>query len=157
MSTPFLRKEDAKKDWVIIDATDVTLGRLAAFTAKRLLGKHKPTYTPHTDGGDNVVVINAEKVRVTGKKLEQNKLFWHTGYPGGIKERTWGETLAGKHPERLVQKAVERMMPRKSVLGRKQISCLRVYIGSEHPHAPQNPKVIDFASLNPKNKRPSGN
>lgn len=143
---------DVQKDWILIDAEGVVLGRLASLIALRLRGKHKPSYTPHIDDGDNVIVINAEKVRLTGNKGRDDIFYWHTGYPGGIKGRSKGEILAGKHPERVVEKAVERMIP-EGPLGRKQMKNLKVYAGAEHPHEAQQPKVLDVAGMNPKNKR----
>jgi large subunit ribosomal protein L13 len=147
-----LRHQDVKKKWVVIDADGVILGRLAATIATLLRGKHRATFTPSVDCGDNVIVINAEKVRMTGKKMEEKIFFYHTGYPGGIKERTRKFMLAGNHPERVIEKAVERMMPR-GPLGRRQMTNLKVYKGEQHPHAAQNPATIDFASRNIKNKR----
>ena len=135
-----------------IDADGVVLGRLASIVANRLRGKHNPTFTPHMDDGDYVVVINAEKVKLTGNKLADKKFFWHTGHPGGIKERTMGQILGGRYPDRVITKAVERMVPR-GPLGRKQMSNLRVYAGASHPHEAQQPEVLDVAALNPKNKR----
>ncbi|MDX2028969.1 MAG: 50S ribosomal protein L13 [Alphaproteobacteria bacterium] len=149
-----LRHQDVKKNWVLIDADGVILGRLAAGIATILRGKHRATFTPSVDCGDNVIVINAEKIRMTGKKAEEKEFFYHTGYPGGIKSRTRAKILAGAHPERVITKAVERMMPR-GPLGRRQMTFLKVYAGKEHPHAAQNPKTIDFAARNPKNKRAS--
>ncbi|MFY9286990.1 MAG: 50S ribosomal protein L13 [Alphaproteobacteria bacterium] len=149
-----LRHQDIKKNWVLLDAEGVILGRLAACIAIMLRGKHRPTFTPSVDGGDNVIVINAEKVRMTGKKAEDKQFFYHTGYPGGIKGRTRAQILAGAHPERVIEKAVERMLP-KGPLGRRQLGNLKVYAGTEHPHAAQNPAKIDFAARNPKNKRAS--
>ena len=140
------------KKWVLIDAEGVVLGRLASIVANRLRGKHKPSYTPHMDCGDNVIIINAAKVQLTGRKAENEKFYWHTGHPGGIKERTWGKILGGKHPERLVEKAIERMVPR-GPLGRRQMKNLKVYPGAEHPHAAQQPETLDVAGMNPKNKR----
>ena len=140
-----------EKKWVVIDAEGVVLGRLASIIAMRLRGKHKPTFTPHMDMGDNVIVINAEKVQLTGKKREKPN-YWHTGYPGGIKHRTAGQILEGAHPERVVQKAVERMMPG-GPLTRKQMSNLRVYAGAEHPHEAQSPEALDVKSMNKKNTR----
>ncbi len=152
MKTFSLRKEDVNKQWFVVDAQDVVLGRLAAILATRIRGKHKPTYTPHVDCGDFIVVINADKVRMTGKK-ESDKIYYrHTGYPGGIKSATAGEIIDGKFPERVLKKAVERMMP-KGPLGRQAFSNLRVFAGAEHPHAAQNPTVLDVASMNPKNNR----
>lgn len=152
MKTYNTKAQEVEKKWVIIDAEDVVLGRLASQIALRLRGKHKPSYTPNVDDGDNVIVINAEKVRLTGKKRDQDLFFWHTGYPGGIKHRSKGQILDGKHPNRVVEKAVERMLPR-GPLGYKVMSNLRVYAGTEHPHEAQKPEVIDIAGKNPKNKR----
>jgi len=149
-----LRHQDVKKKWVVIDADGVVLGRLAAGIATLLRGKHRPTFTPSVDCGDNVIVINAEKVHMTGKKAEEKPFYYHTGYPGGIKTRYRAKILAGAHPERVIQKAVERMMPR-GPLGRRQMTNLKVYKGTEHPHAAQNPVAVDFAARNPKNKRAS--
>ena len=150
--TTALKPAEVQKKWLIVDAQDVVLGRLASAIALRLRGKHKPTFTPNVDCGDNVIVINAEKVRLTGKKRDGDIFYWHTGYPGGIKQRTKGEILEGKHPERVVEKAVERMLP-KGPLGRQVFKNLRVYAGTEHPHEAQNPEVFDIAAQNPKNKR----
>src|SRR5277367_5696874 len=144
-----LRHQDVKKKWVVIDADGVILGRLAASIATLLRGKHRPTFTPSVDCGDNVIVINAEKVRMTGKKAENKPFFYHTGYPGGTKDRRRATILVGAHPERVIQKAVERMMPR-GPLGRRQMGNLKGYKGAEHPHAAQNPAAIDFAARNPK-------
>lgn len=140
------------KKWILIDAEGLVLGRLAAEVAKILRGKHKPTFTPNMDCGDNVVIINAEKIALSGRKLTDKKFYWHTGHPGGIKSRTIGQILEGEYPERVVQKAVERMVPR-GPLGRKQMSNLKVYAGSEHPHEAQKPAVLDLAARNSKNKR----
>jgi large subunit ribosomal protein L13 len=128
------------------------VGRLAAIIATRLRGKHKPTFTPHMDCGDNVIVINAEKVVFTGRKLQQKKYYWHTGFPGGIKERRADKILTGRFPERVVEKAVERMLPR-GPLGRQQLSNLRVYPGPAHPHEAQAPEKLDIAVMNTKNLR----
>ncbi len=152
MKTLSLKPSEVTKKWMLVDAEGVVLGRLASVLAKRLRGKHLPNYTPHVDCGDNIVVINADKVRVTGKKLKDDVFYWHTGYPGGIKERTAGETLAGRFPERLLEKAVERMIPR-TPLGRKQMNNLKVYAGSSHPHEAQKLEALDVAGMNPKNKR----
>jgi large subunit ribosomal protein L13 len=152
MKTISLKPADVRKKWILIDADGVVLGRLAAFVANRLRGKHLAAYTPHVDCGDNVIVVNAEKVRVTGRKLEDKVFYWHTGHPGGIKERTIGQILGGRFPERVIEKAVERMVPR-GPLGRKQMKNLKIYSGPEHPHAAQSPEKIDLAALNPKNKR----
>jgi large subunit ribosomal protein L13 len=152
MKTYSAKLAEVDKKWLLIDAEDLVLGRLAALVATRLRGKHKPMYTPHIDCGDNVIVVNAEKVAVTGNKLANEKYYWHTGYPGGIKERTMGAVRDGKHPERLVLKAVQRMLPR-GPLGRQQFSNLRVYVGPDHPHEAQQPEKLDVASLNAKNAR----
>ena len=152
MKTYSAKPGDIEKKWLLIDAEGVVLGRLAATVATLLRGKHKPGYTPHMDCGDNVIVVNAKKIHLTGKKLSDKIYYRHTGYPGGIKSRTAGQILEGRHPERVVAKAIERMIPR-GVLGRQQLRNLRVYAGAEHPHEAQKPDVFDFASKNPKNKR----
>ncbi len=152
MKTFSARPADIDKKWILVDAEGVVLGRMASQIALILRGKHKPGYTPHMDCGDNVVVINAGKVKLTGKKLSDKIYYRHTGYPGGIKERRAGEMLEGKHPERVVQKAIARMIPG-GPLGRRQLKNLRVYAGAEHPHEAQNPEVLDLATRNPKNKR----
>jgi large subunit ribosomal protein L13 len=152
MKTYSIKPSEIEKKWLIVDAEDVILGRLASQVAMRLRGKHKPSFTPHMDCGDNVIVINAEKVQLTGNKREQDIFYWHTGYPGGIKQRSKGQILEGKHPERVVEKAVERMLP-KGPLGRQVMSNLRVYAGTEHPHEAQKPEVLDVAGMNAKNKR----
>jgi large subunit ribosomal protein L13 len=144
---------DVTHGWIVIDAEGVVVGRLASFIALHLRGKHRADFTPHTDCGDHVVVINADKVALTGKKLQNKVYYRHTGYPGGIKERVAGKVLAGKHPERVLEKAVERMMPKESPLARHQLAKLRVYGGPDHPHAAQNPVTVDFASFNRKNSR----
>jgi large subunit ribosomal protein L13 len=141
-----------EKSWILIDAAGLVVGRLAVLIAQRLRGKHKPTFTPHMDDGDNIIVINAGKVALTGNKRADKVYHWHTGYPGGIKSRTAEKILDGKHPERVLHKAVERMLPR-GPLGRKQLKNLRVYSGAEHPHAAQEPKPLDVAALNTKNAR----
>lgn len=152
MKTFNLKSADVEKKWVIIDADGLVVGRLAAHIATRLRGKHLPSYTPHVDCGDNVIVINAGKVVFTGNKRKNKTYYWHTGYPGGIKERTADKILDGKFPERIVEKAVKRMLPR-GPLASQQFSNLRVYAGTEHPHEAQKPEAIDVAVLNPKNKR----
>lgn len=152
MKTMMLKAGEIQKEWLLIDAKDLVLGRLASEIAILLKGKHKPTYTPFLDCGANVVVINAEKVALTGNKAKKSIFYYHTGYPGGIKQRTKGEILAGKNPENVLIKAVERMIDR-SPLGRRQMTNLRVYVGAEHPHVAQNPAVYDFASQNRKNVR----
>ena len=141
---------DIDKKWLLIDANGLVVGRLASLIALRLRGKHKPTFTAHMDCGDNIIVINADKVVLTGRKKDQKIYYHHTGYIGGIKERTAKFILEGKFPERVVEKAVERMMPR-GPLGRQQMSNLRVYKGAEHPHAAQSPIPLDIAAMNRKN------
>jgi large subunit ribosomal protein L13 len=140
-----------EKKWHLIDAEGLVVGRVASIIANILRGKHKPSFTPHIDCGDNVIVINADKVRFTGKKLDQKVYYKHTGYPGGIKGITAGKVLDGRFPERVLEKAVERMIPR-GPLGRQQMRNLRIFNGAEHDHAAQNPEVLDVASLNRKNK-----
>lgn len=152
MKTYSAKPADIEKKWFLVDAQDVVLGRMAVRIANILRGKHKATYTPHMDCGDNVIVINADKVRLTGKKLADKVYHWHTGHPGGIKERTAGQILEGRHPERVIEKAVERMVPR-GPLGRQQMRNLRVYAGAEHPHEAQAPTVLDIGAENPKNRR----
>ena len=153
MKTYSAKPGEVEKNWIVIDAEGLVVGRLASVIATRLRGKHKPAYTPHVDCGDHVVVVNADKVVFTGNKMTNKKFYWHTGYPGGIKERTMEKILTGKFPTRVVTKAVERMMPKDSPLARRQMTHLRVYAGAEHPHEAQNPVVLDVASMNPKNKR----
>ena len=150
--TASLKTADVQKKWVLIDADGLVLGRLASIIAMRLRGKHKPTFTPHIDCGDNIIVINAEKVKVTGRKLDQKVFYWHTNNPGGIKGRTMGQILGGAHPERAIEKAVERMLTRNNI-GRQLMRNLRIYAGAAHPHEAQNPEVLDVAAMNPKNKR----
>jgi large subunit ribosomal protein L13 len=145
-----MKKSEIQKNWVLIDATGLVLGRLASIVAKMLKGKHKPQYTPHMDCGDHVVIINAEKVGLTGNKHAKKKFYWHTGYMGGIKMRTAGQILEGRFPERLLEKAVERMITR-NTLGRDCMRALHVYTGNEHPHGGQNPTLLDVASMNRKN------
>ncbi len=152
MKTYSAKPADIEKNWVLIDAEGVVLGRLASLIAMRLRGKHKATFTPHMDMGDNVIVINAEKVQMTGNKRADKNYYWHTGHPGGIKSRTAGELLEGRFPERVLTKAVQRMLPG-GPLSRKQMTNLRVYAGGEHPHEAQSPEVIDVKSMNKKNTR----
>ena len=152
MKTYSAKPSEIDKKWYLIDAEGLVLGRLAAIIANMLRGKHKTIYTPHIDCGDNIIVINAEKVKLTGRKRENKTYYWHTGHPGGIKERKAGQILDGRFPERIVQKAVERMISR-NPLGRQQMKKLHVYAGTEHPHTAQSPEVLDVASMNPKNKR----
>jgi large subunit ribosomal protein L13 len=151
MSTYSAKAADIEKKWVMIDASGLVVGRLASIIALRLRGKHKPTYTPHVDDGDNVIVINAKKVVLTGRKLEKKIYRHHTGYIGGIKERTAKSIMEGKFPERILEKAVERMLPR-GPLGRRQLGNLRVYPNAEHPHAAQQPETLDVGAMNRKNK-----
>ena len=152
-TTRAAKASEIEHGWIVVDAEGVVVGRLASFIALRLRGKHRADFTPNVDTGDHVVVINAEKVALTGKK-RQNKIYYrHTGYPGGVKQRVAGQILEGAHPERVVEKAVERMMPKESPLAARQLAKLRVYAGSEHPHTAQNPKTIDFKSKNRKNSR----
>ena len=152
MKTYSAKPSDVDKKWLLIDAEGVVLGRLASRVAMILRGKHKPSFTPHIDCGDNVIIVNAGKVHLTGNKAAAKIYYWHTGYPGGIKSRTAGQILSGAHPERVVMKAIERMVPR-GPLGRQQMKNLRVFAGPEHRHEAQQPEVFDIAALNPKNKR----
>jgi large subunit ribosomal protein L13 len=154
MKTYSAKPADVEKKWILIDADNLVVGRLATLIAMRLRGKHKATFTPHVDMGDNVIVINAGKVALTGNKLDQKVYYRHTGYPGGIKERTARKVIEGRFPERVVEKAVERMLPR-GPLGRRQLRNLKVYGGAEHPHAAQQPEVLDVAALSTKNIRNS--
>ncbi|MBE6458509.1 MAG: 50S ribosomal protein L13 [Alphaproteobacteria bacterium] len=152
MNTYTAKPSDIERKWYVVDAQGVVLGRLSAEISKILRGKHKPMYSTNIDCGDYVVVINADKVKLTGKKLSDKKYFKHTGWIGGIKETTAGKVLEGRFPERVIIKAVERMISR-NPMGRQQMTKLKVYAGSEHPHTAQNPEVLDIASRNPKNKR----
>ena len=152
MKTYSAKPAEVEKKWVMIDGTGLVVGRLATIVAMRLRGKHKATYTPHVDDGDNVIIINAEKVVLTGRKLQNKVYYHHTGFIGGIKERTARFILEGRFPERVVEKAVERMLPR-GPLGRRQFGNLRVYKGPDHPHAAQTPEPLDVASMNRKNVR----
>ncbi|MCB2081957.1 MAG: 50S ribosomal protein L13 [Hyphomicrobiales bacterium] len=152
MHTRSVKPNEIERKWWLIDAEGLVLGRLAAETSRLLRGKHKASYTPNLDCGDHVVVINANKVALTGNKLKDKKFFWHTGHPGGIKEITAGKQLDGQHPERVITKAVERMITR-SPLGRAQMLKLHVYGSAEHPHEAQKPETFDFASKNSKNSR----
>lgn len=144
---------DAQKKWIVIDAEGLVVGRLASVIAMRLRGKHKPAFTPNVDCGDNVIVVNADKVVFTGKKMSDKKFYWHTGHPGGVKERTMDKLLGGAHPERVLMKAVERMMPKDSPLARKQMTNLKIYAGATHPHEAQTPVKLDVAAMNSKNQR----
>ncbi len=151
MKTKFLKASDVEKRWVVIDAEGLVVGRLASLIATRLRGKHRPDYTPHVDCGDNVIVVNCEKVVFTGRKRTQQTYYWHTGHPGGIKSRTADKLLDGRFPERVLQKAVQRMLPKDSPLARTQFSNLRVYAGPDHPHEAQQPEPLDVKSWNVKN------
>jgi len=153
MKTYSAKPSEVEKKWLLIDAEGVTLGRLASLIAMRLRGKHKAMYTPHIDCGDNVVVINAEKVRITGKKKKADIFYWHTGYAGGIKGCSKGQILEGKNPERVLENAVRRMMPKDSPLARGQMTCLRLFAGPQHDHEAQKPELLDIGAMNPKNKR----
>ena len=149
--TRSIKPAEVEKNWHLIDADGLVVGRLATIVANILRGKHKPSYTPHVDCGDHVVVINADKVRLTGNKLKQKTYYKHTGYAGGIKAVTAEKVLEGRFPERVLEKAVERMIPR-GPLGRQQMRNLRIFKGAEHPHEAQNPEVLDIAGMNRKNK-----
>jgi large subunit ribosomal protein L13 len=151
-TTISLKPANVTKEWVLIDAEGLILGRLASIVAARLRGKHKPQFTPHVDCGDNIIIVNAEKVKLTGKKAEQSVLYYHTGYAGGIKGRSIKERLASAHPQRVVEKAVERMITR-GPLQRQQMKNLYVYAGPEHKHAAQQPKSLDVGAMNAKNRR----
>jgi large subunit ribosomal protein L13 len=151
MSTFSAKPADIEKKWVVIDASGLVVGRLASLIALRLRGKHKPSFTPHVDDGDNVIVVNAAKVVFTGRKRDQKNYYHHTGFIGGIKERSAKSIFEGRFPERILEKAVERMLPR-GPLGRKQLGNLRVYPGAEHPHEAQKPEALDVGALNRKNK-----
>ena len=151
-TTHSLKPAEVTKNWLLIDAEGLVLGRLASIIAQRLRGKHKPQFTPHVDCGDNVIVVNAEKVRVTGNKAEQSIFYWHTGFPGGIKGRSIRQRLDSAHPERVIEKAVERMITR-GPLQRMQMKHLYVYKGAAHPHDGQQPQPLDVAAMNAKNKR----
>ena len=152
MKTYSATPADIYKKWILIDAEGVVLGRLASIVAMRLRGKHKPQFTPHMDTGDNVIIINADKVQMTGKKRTDKKYYWHTGHPGGIKHRTAEQILEGAHPERVVTQAIKRMLPGNR-LSRTLMTNLRVYAGAEHPHEAQAPEVLDVKTMNSKNTR----
>jgi large subunit ribosomal protein L13 len=148
--TASIKPAEVEKKWLLIDAEGLVVGRLASLVANRLRGKHKATFTPHVDCGDNIIIINADKVRFTGKKAQDKRYYRHTGYPGGIKETSPAKILEGRFPERVIIKAVERMVPR-GPLGRQQMRNLRVFKGAEHPHVAQSPEVVDIAGMNRKN------
>ncbi len=151
-STYHAKPKDVTRTWHVINAEGLVVGRVAAQIAKILRGKHKAQYTPHIDCGDHVIVINAEKMQFTGKKSDDRIFYWHTGYPGGIKQRSMRQILEGKYPERVLKKAIERMMPKESPLARQQLLHLHVYAGTEHPHSAQTPKALDLVVQNRKNK-----
>ena len=150
-TTRSIKPAEVEKKWHLIDAEGLVVGRLASIIANILRGKHKPSYTPHVDCGDHVVVINADKVRFTSNKAAKKVYYKHTGYPGGLKETTAEKVLAGRFPERVLEKAVERMIPT-GPLGRAQMKALHLYNGTEHPHDGQKPETLDVASMNRKNK-----
>ena len=150
MTTYSAKAKDIEKKWLLVDASGLIVGRAAAIIANRLRGKHKPTFTPSMDCGDNVIVINAEKIEFTGKKRQQKTYYWHTGFPGGIKERKAHHWLDGKFPDRVLEAAVKRMLPG-GPMKRQQMSNLRIYKGTAHPHEAQNPETLDIAAMNPKN------
>ncbi len=150
-TTKSVKPHEVEKKWHIVDADGLVVGRAASIIANVLRGKHKPSFTPHVDCGDNVIVINADKIRFTGNKLKDKVYYKHTGYAGGIKGVTAGKVLDGRFPERVLEKAVERMIPR-GPLGREQMRNLRVFAGPDHPHEAQNPEVLDIGSMNRKNK-----
>lgn len=152
MRTYSAKPADVTKKWLLIDANGLVLGRLAAIVSGLLRGKHKAMYTPHIDTGDNVVIINAEKIKLTGKKAEQRIYYWYSGHPGGLKEHTPKRTLSGAFPERVVHRAIERMMPKDSPLAREQMKKLKIYAGDTHPHEAQSPEAVDIAGRNRKNK-----
>ena len=154
MKTYVARPSDIDKKWLLIDAEDLVLGRLSVILATYVRGKHKPSFTPSMDCGDNVVVINAEKVLLTGKKSDKKIHYWHTGYPGGIKSETYGQILESKKPEKAIELAVKRMIP-KGPLGREQLKKLHIYTGDIHPHEAQKPELVDISVMNSKNKRDS--
>ncbi len=152
-TTASLKPAEVEKKWIHIDAEGVVVGRLATFIANRLRGKHRGDYTPHVDCGDYVIVTNVDKVVFTGNKLTDKVYYRHTGHPGGVKEVTAGKQLNGRFPERVLEKAVERMLPKECPLARKQMTHLRLYTGASHPHEAQSPETIDFKSASPKNTR----
>ena len=152
MKTFSAKPGDIDKKWILIDADGLVVGRLAALVASRLRGKHKATFTPHMDCGDNVIIVNAEKVHFTGNKRSDKTYYWHTGHPGGIKSRTAEDIFSGRHPGRVIEKAIQRMLPG-GPLGRRQFKNLRVYVGPDHPHEAQSPEALDVSALNAKNAR----
>ena len=152
LKTYTAKPSDIEKKWWLIDAEDLIVGRLATIVAKILRGKHKTTFTPNIDCGDYVIVINADKVKLTGKKYAEKLYYWHTGYPGGIKDRTARQIMEGKYPERILEYAVSRMMSR-GPLQRDLMTKLHIYKGNEHKHQAQNPQILDVGAMNRKNKK----
>jgi len=152
MKTFVAKPGEVEKKWIVIDAEGLVVGRLAAIIATRLKGKHKAIYTPHVDCGDNVIVVNADKVVFSGRKFEDKRYYWHTGYPGGIKQRSPRQILEGRFPERVIEKAVERMLAR-GPLQRQLMRNLKIYKGADHPHEAQTPEILDVAKLSRKNVR----
>jgi large subunit ribosomal protein L13 len=152
MKTYTATPADIDKKWILIDAEGIVLGRLASIVAMRLRGKHKASFTPHMDMGDNVIIINADKIQLTGKKRSDKIYYSHPGHPGGIKQRPAGQILEGKFPERVLSKAIQRMLPG-GPLSRQQMKNLRIYASADHPHEAQNPEVLDVAAMNSKNTR----
>ena len=150
MKTYSARPAEVEKKWVLIDADGLVVGRVASLIASRLRGKHKAIFTPHVDMGDNIIVVNAEKVVFTGNKRQDKTYYWHSGYPGGIKERKAHQVLDGRFPERVLEAAVRRMLPR-GPLGRRQMTNLRIYKGPSHPHDAQQPEALDIRAMNVKN------
>lgn len=152
MKTYSPKLSEIENKWYLIDATGASVGRLSALIAQRLRGKHKPTYTQHLNTGDHIIVTNVDKLKITNKKLKANSIFWHTGHPGGIKERSWKDIMNGPFPERLLKHSVKGMLP-KGPLGREQLKNLHLFVGDKHNHEAQKPEVIDIVAINPKNKR----
>ena len=152
LKTYTAKPSEIEKKWWLIDAEDLVVGRLSSIIAKILRGKHKTTFTPNIDCGDYVIVINADKVKLTGKKYAEKLYYWHTGYPGGIKDRTARQIMEGKYPERILEYAVSRMMSR-GPLQRDLMTKLHIYKGNEHKHQAQNPQIIDVGAMNRKNKK----
>ena len=152
MNTYSAKPSEIERKWCVVDAEGLVLGRMASIISMRLRGKHKPTYTPHMDCGDHIIVINADKIQLTGRKRTDKLYYRHTGYPGGIKSRSAGQILEGAHPERIAIKAIERMLSR-NPLGTQQMRKLHVYAGADHPHEAQNPEILDIAAMNTKNVR----
>ena len=155
MRTYSAKPREVERGWYVVDAENLVLGRLAVVVATRLRGKHKPMYTPHIDCGDHVIVVNAEKVQLTGDKRQQKTYYHHTGYPGGIKARTASQILEGRYPQRVIEEAVRRMLP-KGPLGRDQLRKLHVYPGPDHPHQGTQPVTLDVGAMNPKNRTGDG-